>query len=455
MTPNEPSKTAAPYRASQTSWQNLWSISWPIILANITMPLVGAVDTAMMGRLPDPAFIGGVALGSLVFNVLYFGFGFLRMCTTGLVAQAHGRQDWVEIENLLIRGLVVALAVGITALLLSPFIQWVSASVLSASDQVEGLMRTYVEIRLFAAPAAFANLVLLGCLFGRQQMRLCMVQMLFVNIANLLLNYLFVIRLGMKVEGVALASVVAQWAGLVFTLGLVGWSWRPILRGVFGRLFRRNPAWFDLAGFAKFFTLGFDLVLRTLVLLGCEALFLNMAARNGDLDLAAAQLVIVLFSMISYGLDGFAHAAEALVGEAIGRKDPGMLRLVIRRTNWMAFGASVLTGLCLALAEMPIIRLLTDQAELMMLVAAHWYWVALIPVASFLGFQMDGVFIGAILSRDMRNAMLIAAAIFIILIWVLTPYGLAGLMAAFTVYQAVRGISMWVRMPRVYRLVEN
>ena len=302
----------------RTGWRHLWSISWPVIVANITFPLVGAADTAMMGRLDDASFVGGVALGSLVFNFIYFGLGFLRMCTTGLVAQAHGRGDVREIENHLVRGLIIAFVLGVTFVLATPVVHVVTAALLSASGTVESLMRTYVGIRLFAVPAALANTVLLGCLFGRQQMRLVMVQIVAINLVNLCLNFLFVLGFGMAIEGVALASVVAQWVGLGLTLCLVGWFWRDILRGATGRIFRRRPAWLDAAALSRFFVIGGDITIRTVLILLSEAVLLNHAAELGDLSLAATQLILVIFGVIAFGLDGFAHAAEALVARRSG-----------------------------------------------------------------------------------------------------------------------------------------
>jgi MATE family multidrug resistance protein len=452
MNRNAQPETGQMSRLQKTSWHHIWSISWPIFLANITVPLVGAVDTAMMGRFPDPAYIGGVALGTLVFNFLYFGLGFLRMCTTGLVAQAHGRNDEAEIENLLIRGLIIALTLGSLAILASPIIHLVTSQLLAASSSVERQMQIYVEIRLFAAPAALGNMVLLGCLFGRQQMRLCMVQIMVVNICNLLLNILFVVGFEMKIDGIALASVAAQWAGFIFTLGLIGWQWRGMLRGVMARLFTRTPSWFDLPAFGQFFSLGLDLILRTMMLLACEAIFLNNAAVLGDMELAAAQLVIVMFGIIAFGLDGYAHAAEALVGDAIGRKDPVMLNLAIKRTNALAFASSLLMGLFILAGEMPIIGALTNQQSLIELTAQQWHWVALMPCASFLAFQMDGIFVGATRGREMRNAMLVSTAVFVALVWVAAPYGLAGLLAAFTLWLGMRGLTLWLLLPRVIRL---
>ena len=436
----------------QTGWRRLWSISWPIIIANVTFPLVGAADTAMMGRLDDASFVGGVALGSLVFNFIYFGLGFLRMCTTGLVAQAQGRGDLREIENHLVRGLILAFCLGFIFVIATPLVHVVTTALLSASDAVEDLMRTYVGIRLLAVPAALANMVLLGCIFGRQQMRLAMVQIIFINLANLALNLFFVLGLGMAIDGVAIASVVAQWTGLVVTLGLVSWRWRSLLAGGWQRIFTRRPAWFDPAAFMRFFEIGSDITIRTLLILLSEAVLLNLAADIGDLSLAATQLILVMFGLICFALDGFAHAAEALVGEAVGRRHLPMLDRVVRRTNIMA-GCTALVISALVWAGAPwIVGLLTSQQNLAALTLAHWHWAAILPPVSFLAFQMDGVFIGATRSREMRNAMLVSAVFFAVAVLALGGFGLNGLFAAFTIYLGLRGITLQMRMGRVRAL---
>ena len=435
-----------------TSWRRLWSISWPIIIANITFPLVGAADTAMMGRLDDASFVGGVALGSLVFNFIYFGLGFLRMCTTGLVAQAQGRGDLSEIENHLVRGLIIALLLGFTFVLATPLVHVVTSALLSASEAVEGLMRHYVGIRLLAVPAALANMVLLGCLFGRQQMRLAMVQIVLINLINLGLNLFLVLGLGMAIDGVALASVIAQWTGFAVTLGLVGWHWRDLLAGAGRRIFVRRPTWFDPTAFVKFFEIGGDITIRTLLILLSEAILLNLAADIGDLSLAATQLILVMFGLITFGLDGFAHAAEALVGEAVGRRNLPMLDLVVRRTNIMAGCSAVVMGAIVWGAGPWIVSLLTSQPDLATVTLAHWHWAAILAPISFLAFQMDGVFVGATRSREMRNAMLVSAGLFVVLVLCLGRFGLNGLFAAFTIYLGLRGITLQMRMDRVRAL---
>ena len=449
-----PQDAATPGRSwqQQTSWRHIWSISWPVFLANITFPLVGAADTAMMGRLDNASFVGGVALGTLVFNFIYFGFGFVRMCTTGLVAQAHGRGADREIENHMIRGLIVALAIGFGFVIATPLVIAVTTALFSASESVRELMKAYVEIRLMAVPAALANMVLLGCLFGRQNMRLVMVQISFVNVINLGLNIYFVIGLGMAIEGVAWASVAAQWIGLFGTLALVRWQWRDLMAGIAGRLFMRRPAWLDPAAFGHFFVIGGDIMIRTLLLLLSEAVLLDKAAGLGDVELASIQLVLVMFGLISFGLDGYAHAAEALVGEAVGRRHPRMLAMAVRRTNILCGISAVVISLAVWVSGDRIVALLTSQPDLAAMTLSYWHWVALLAPVAFLAFQMDGIFVGATRSREMRNAMILAAAGFFILVTLFDDYGLNGLLAAFTIYLGLRGVTLLVRMKHVYAM---
>ena len=437
---------------AQTSWQRIWAITWPVFLANVTFPLVGAVDTAMMGRLDDPSFVGGAALGSLVFNFIYFGFGFLRMATTGLVAQAHGRQDLQAIEHHLVRGLVVAMVLGSLVVVAMPIVHLAAQLMLMASDEVEALMTRYIEIRLLAVPAALGNAVLLGALFGRQQMRLALLHITFVNLCNLVLNISFVMGLGMRIEGVAMASAIAQWAGFAVTLSLIRWRWRDILAGVLKRSVQMRPAWLDRRAFLRFFNAGTDLIIRTFLLLASEAMLLNSAASLGDLTLASAQLFLVMFALIAFGLDGFAHAAEALVGDAIGRRNRPMMDRVVWRTNVMAGLSSIVIAL-LVLAGGPVfVGLMTTQVDLAAMTLQHWHWVVLVAPASFLAFQMDGIFVGALCSRDMRNAMIMSSFCFVVLILLLGRFGLNGILGAFILYLGVRGITLQWRMRHVRRL---
>ena len=435
---------------NHTSWRHIWRLAWPIIISNITVPLVGAVDVAMMGRIDDPAFIGGVGLGMMLFNAIYFGMGFLRMGTTGLVAQSQGEDAAAQIARIMVRGLVLACAIGMIIILATPVITSIATVVFSASELVESLMVDYATIRLFAAPAALGNMVVLGVLYGRQQMFGGMLLLLIVNAINLILDFVFVLGLGMTVRGVALASVIAQWSGFLFMMWYINRPGSPI--GI-GRLLHTAlflSALRDRMAYRRFFVLGRDIFIRTALLVFCEALVLNQAAKLGDLDLATCQLVLTLFGILAFALDAFAYAAEALVGEAIGKRNSTDLQIVIRRTNSLAAGMALGIAAILWLGDTVIIRLFTKQAALIAHAQTHWVWACLLAPASFMAFQLDGIFVGATRGQDMRNAMIFSAGGLGIALLLLAPWGLQGLLAAFVGYLGLRGASLWWHIDRVY-----
>ena len=435
---------------NHTSWRHIWRLAWPIIISNISVPLVGAVDVAMMGRIDDPAFIGGVGLGMMLFNAIYFGMGFLRMGTTGLVAQSQGEDAATQIARIMVRGLVLACAIGMTIVLATPVITSIATFVFSASEHVESLMVDYATIRLFAAPAALGNMVVLGVLYGRQQMFGGMLLLLIVNAINLILDFVFVLGLGMTVSGVALASVIAQWSGFLFMIWYINRPGSPIGIGRFLHTALFLSALRDRMAYRRFFVLGRDIFIRTALLVFCEALVLNQAAKLGDLDLATCQLVLTLFGILAFALDAFAYAAEALVGEAIGKRNSTDLQIVIRRTNSLAAGMALGIAAILWLGDTVIIRLFTTQAALIAHAQTHWVWACLLAPASFMAFQLDGIFVGATRGQDMRNAMIFSAGGLGIALLLLAPWGLQGLLAAFVGYLGLRGASLWWHIDRVY-----
>ena len=435
---------------NHTSWRHIWRLAWPIIISNITVPLVGAVDVAMMGRIDDPAFIGGVGLGMMLFNAIYFGMGFLRMGTTGLVAQSQGDDAIAQIARIMVRGLVLACAIGMIIILATPVITSIATVVFSASELVESLMVDYATIRLFAAPAALGNMVVLGVLYGRQQMFGGMLLLLTVNAINLILDFVFVLGLGMTVRGVALASVIAQWSGFLFMMWYINRPGSPIGIGRFLHTALFLSALRDRMAYRRFFVLGRDIFIRTALLVFCEALVLNQAAKLGDLDLATCQLVLTLFGILAFALDAFAYAAEALVGEAIGKRNSTDLQIVIRRTNSLAAGMALGIAAILWLGDTVIIRLFTTQSALIAHAQTHWVWACLLAPASFMAFQLDGIFVGATRGQDMRNAMIFSAGGLGIALLLLAPWGLQGLLAAFVGYLGLRGASLWWHIDRVY-----
>ena len=435
---------------SHTNWRHIWRLAWPMIISNVTVPLVGAVDVAMMGHLNNPAFIGGVGLGMMLFNAIYFGMGFLRMGTTGLVAQSQEHDAATQTARILVRGLALAFSIGLTVILAAPVITKTAAALFSASQLVESLMVDYATIRLLAAPAALGNMVLLGVLYGRQQMFGGMMLLLIINLINLILDFVFVLGLGMTATGVAIASVCAQWCGFLYMIWFIN---RPQSKLGVGNFLQKKLillALRDRAAYRRFFILSWDIFIRTALLVLCEVVVLNQAAKLGDLDLATCQLVLTLFGIVAFALDAFAHAAEALVGEAIGKRKPKDLRIVIWRSNTLAAGLALIIAFILWIGDSIILRLFTNQNALIEHAQYHWLWACLLAPASFLAFQLDGIFIGATRARDMRNAMIISTCGLGGALLILDPWGLHGLLAAFIGFLGLRGASLWWHINRVY-----
>ena len=439
---------------AHTSYSHIWQLSWPVMVSNISLPLVGAVDVAMMGHLPDPAFVGGVALGGLVFNFLYLTFAFLRMGTTGLTALAAGAGKEDEIANVFIRGHLIAFICGFAVIACMPIILWLAALALTASADSLSHMRTYLEIRIWGLPATLANAVMLGSLFGLQKMRLCMVQLLTVNLMNIFLSLIFVLRLDWEVAGVALASVYAEWTGLGLMVVIVLRPSQPLIHKIKSMSHEQLK---DRAEWSKLMAIAKNLSLRTLLIWAVEALLIAQATHLGDVELASIQIILVLFGFIAFGLDGFAHATEALTGQMVGNQNPSGLRIIIIKSCILAGFTAVLISCILFLFKPIILPLLTSQPELLHLTSEMWIWVLAIPLSAFLAFQMDGVFVGAASTLQMRNGMITAFSIFAGLISLLSAgffdtHYLDGLMFAFILYLIIRGIYLVACLPSVMRL---
>lgn len=446
--------TIPPHKQAQ--WSHIWHLSWPIMISNLSQPLVGAADTAMMGHLPDPAGIGGVALGTLVVHFIVMLFSFLRMSTTALTSQAYGKRDDAAILRPLQRGLMIGLGAGLIALLAHDPLISLSLIILPASEAVEGYMVDYIAIQLFALPAILMNTALLGWLYGLQSMRIGMVQLLLVNGLNILLNFVFVLGFDAGIQGVALASVIANWVGLLCILPFVHRHFARYLAG----LLRLKDA-LAQGGWQAYASLSRDILIRTLLLYLVEAILLSSGGKTGDVALASLQVTMVIFFMIAYALDGFAHASEALVGTAVGRDDKALLSQTIWRATSLAFLVSLIITAFLWLAQPVILSLLTSQTEVIAYMDGLWFYVLLLAPLSVLAFQMDGIFIGAALGHALRNSMMISFATFVGSLWLFGYFGdaplafpagtLDGVVIAFILYLAMRGISLTLFLPQLYR----
>lgn len=422
--------------------RTVWRLAGPIILANLSVPLLGAVDTAVIGHLPDPAYLGGVAVGAVVFGFIYWGFGFLRMGTTGLVAQAAGAGRDDEARLVLLRALAIAAAFGIALWALQAPIFWTARTLFDTSAEVEAQAALYFRVRVWSAPAALANYALIGWFIGMRNTRAALVLQLWMNGLNIVLAVAFVIGLGWGVAGVATATMLSEYAAVAGALLLLHRRLR-VPTGV---------RMFDRAQLLRLLTLNLDIFIRTLCLITAFALFTREGAGFGDTLLAANAVLMQFQHFLSFGLDGFAHAAEALVGTALGARNRAALRATVRiSAQWALIVAAGYVAIY-ALLGAPIVALLTDIAEVRAAATEFLPWLVLSPLVSVWSFMLDGIFIGATRTRDMRNAMILSFAVYLAALVALKPlWGNHGLWAALMVFLAARGITLALLYPRVER----
>jgi len=435
MSATEPPPGPDPGPFTVPGHRRVFRLALPIVLSNLSVPLVGLVDTAVMGRMPDPAYIGAVTLGAVLFSFLYWGFGFLRMGTTGLVARLLGAEDGDALRAAIARSLLLALALGTAIVLLQWPVARIARWAMPASDAVEQGMLTYYGIRVWSAPAVLVQYVLMGSFIGAQRTGHALVAQLALNLANAGLSYAFVIRLGWGIAGVGFASVIAEYFGLAVGLLLL----RAVTRRVPGRWSKGSLT--DWPAYRAMLVVNGNIFVRTLCLIGAFAWFNAQAARLGDLQLAANAVLLQLVNLLSYGLDGFAHAAEALVGQALGAGDRAAYRWTIRATGLWAAVTATGYSLVYALFGAAFIALMSDLPSVRAASAQYLPWVVAMPLIAVWSYQLDGIFIGSLRTREMRDGMIIALAAFVLSGFVLTAlwgnHGLWGALVAFFVARAL------------------
>ncbi len=414
-----------------------------MILSNISTPLLGLVDTAILGHLDAEQFLAAVALAGLIFSFIFWGFGFLRMGTTGLTAQAFGENNREEINNGLIRAVILALVISSLVLLLHPLIAQFSFYLFRSSAEVEGLALQYFEIRIWSAPATLCSYVLLGWFLGLQNVRIAFLIVLITNISNISLDLLFVYYFKMQMEGVALASVIAEYMGLTVAL-LV--SFKVVQKQ---KIF---CSWNKIVNFSKIkamLRLNSHIFVRTWCLIFAFAFFTAQSARMGDLVLAANAVLLNLQTFMAYALDGFAHAAEALVGKAVGAKNKTHYKQIILTSGLWSFVVTSLFAILYFSVGEHIINLLTGLENVRSLAYLYLPWLIIMPLVSFVCYLFDGIFIGAMLTREMRNTMLFSLFGVFLPTWYFTQHmGNQGLWLAMTVFMLARGVSMTIVFSR-------
>lgn len=418
----------------------------PIILANLTQPLMSAVDTAVAGHLPGAQHLAGVALGSLLFNFLFWGFGFLRLGTTGVVAQyfGAGRQDAVLLT--VGRGILIATTLGLVILLLQKPLIAGGLSLLGASREAGEQAQLYAAGRVWAAPFALINYVILGWLLGCQRVRIALAIQILINVVNLTAVLSFVYGLGWGVSGIGRATALADFSGTAVGVWLLWRSHRTGLRTL------RWAALSETAALRRLVQINSHIFIRTACLLATTAWFTHLGARQGDALLAANAILLNFLSFTSYGLDGFAHAAETLTGAAIGQRNVARLKRVVRIClAWGLLGA-LLYALVYAMAGSALIDLLTDQADIAGLANTYLLWAMLAPLISMPAYLYDGIFMGATRTRPLMLTMLACSLSFLGLSLLLLPLlGNHGLWLSFLIFNALRGLCLGLSLrPAVY-----
>ena len=427
---------------TNTRWNHrqIIQLAFPMIISNLSTPLLGLVDTAVMGHLDTPQFLGGVALGGLIFSFIYWGFGFLRMGTTGLTAQAFGNRDHNEIKSILGRALLISTVISILILASQFPVRIISFWLIESSAPLERLASRYYDIRIWSAPATLSLYVLLGWFLGLQDVKSPLYIVLVTNLCNIFLDILLVVYLKMDVNGVAFASVLAEYSGMLFAVFLLqrkiktfhsSWSWSRVI---------------DPEKLKNLLIINNNIFIRTLCLIFAFAFFTAQGAKFGETILAANAILLNFLMLMAFALDGFAHAAEALVGRALGASDKTLLnRTVLTAALWSCFVAFNFS-VAYAVFGMHLINILTSLDDVRNATYQYLPWVIFMPMASFACYLLDGIFIGATLTREMRNTMLFSILLCFLPTWYFFQYlHNHGLWLTLTVFMLARSVSMsWV-----------
>lgn len=420
--------------------KQILNLAIPNIISNITVPLLSMVDLAVLGHLESELYIGAIALGGIVFNFVYWGFGFLRMGTSGLTAQAFGAKNDTEVILVLSRALLVGLISALAIILLQIPIAWISFHLLQGSREVEGLARSYFFIRVYAAPATISLYAFTGWFLGMQNAKYPMIIAIVVNLLNIGFNLLFVFHYNMKSDGVALGTVLAQYSGLVLAVLMFSRKYRSFLKNW------TSKGMMKARELQNFLVVNKDILIRTLLLLFAFAFFTSRSAAISDEILAVNTLLLQFLFIFSYFIDGYAHAAEALVGKFTGAGETSRLKKVIRYLFLWGIGIAIPYTLAYVVSGKHLLRILTDNPDLIDLAGYYLPWVGLLPLTTFAAFIWDGAYIGATATSWMRNLMVISTLVIFLPVYYLSHDALGnhGLWLAMIAFMASRSLLMTI-----------
>jgi len=430
--------------------RNILRLAVPNIVSNLTVPLLGMADFALMGHLKTDSvvYVGAVALGTTIFNVLYMSLGFLRMGTSGFTAQSFGARDNKALHLGLHRSLLVALLLAFGLILLQVPIQWAAFKLLDGSSQVTSLARQYFYIRIYAAPATLMLYSFYGWFLGMQNARIPMAIAILVNSVNIGLNFLFVYAFHMHSNGVALASVIAQYTGLLLAIWFLFKKYKAFAQRIALKILMKKE------GLMIFFKVNGDIFIRTLLLIFVLTFFTGMSARIGNKILAVNTLLFQFFFFFSYFADGFAFAGEALAGKAKGSGSFMLLKSTVNRLFVWGLGIAIMTGIIYLIGLKYFMYVLTDNQGILNLAKEYYWWVVLLPLTGIAAFIWDGIYVGVTAAKAMRNTMILSTIfIFLPAFYLFFPsLGNHGLWLALQLFMISRGLSMWLLARKaVYR----
>ncbi len=433
-------------REESLSARDVVVIAAPIVVANVAVPLLGVADTAVIGHLGRTAPLAAIAIGAQIFNFLYWGMGFLRMGTTGLAAQARGGGDEGEVRAVLLRALLVAGVIGGALILFQRPLVDGALLVFPSNREVAALVRQYVLVRIWDAPAVLATYAAIGWFIGRKETRVVMLLQVFMNTLNIALDVALVVGFGLGVRGVAVGTLVAEWSAL----GLAGVLITMRLR----RARAPRAPLLEPRRFSAMLQVNRDIFLRTVLLIAAFAWFTRQGARSGEVVLAANHVLLQFLAFSSFFLDGFAFAAEALVGQAFGSGSRGAVTRAVRLSTVLAVGTAAAMSLGFAVLGPFIIDGLTNVPAVRATARVFLWYAALHPLLGVWCFQLDGIFIGATRTRDMRNAMVLSFLLYLGAWWLAWgPLGNHGLWLAFLVFFVARGVTLGARYPALVEAV--
>jgi MATE family multidrug resistance protein len=435
------------------TYRYLLEKAWPIILANAAVPLLGLVDTAVIGNVGTVTDLGAIAFGALIFSFVYWSFGFLRMGTTGSVAQALGAADQTEIRAVLGRALILAVALGLILIMMQWGIRLVALALLDGSAAVEDVTAQYFNIRIWGAPATLATFALMGVLIGLGNSRQLLLVQLFLNGLNISLDIYFAGVLDWGVEGIALGTIIAEWSTVIFAVWLIMRELNS--RRELGSEFWPRSRLLDGAALKKMLAANRDIMIRTLLLVFSFGFFINQSAQFGDVVLAANHILLQLISFAAFFLDGYAFVVESLVGSSLGARRRDSFDIAVKRSSILALVTAAVLALLLLLFGSSAVVVLTDIEPVQAAAQGSLFLAAIYIFFSFAAFQLDGIFIGASFTRQMRNAAILSIAVFLLAWWMLMDrFGVNGLWWAMIIYVSARADALLLFYPALRKSID-